>query len=682
MKRVITTLCLLFALSIVLTACSGGGGGDGTPAPAAPTGVTAQAGDGQVTVSWNAVSEATSYNIYWNNAAGVTTTDTKVVGAASPYVHTPCTNGTPYYYVVTAVNDSGESGLSAEVSATPQAPAPGVPANVAITAGNGQNTISWTAVTGASSYNIYWSNTPGVTTSSTKITNATSPYAHGPISNGVAYYYRVTAMNGGGESGLSSEVSAMPHMPAPGAPLNVKAVQGAQKITISWDPVSGATSYNIYWSNTADVTKANGTKIANVTSPYLHPHLSPGNYYYVVTAVDANGESTESLRASMPVNLITFVTSTTGNGNLGSWPDAVSVGKTGIAAGDAICQARALASGLTGTFKAWLSDSQDDAYCRITGFSGMKGSNCGQTALPVSAGPWVRTDGFPFGDTIDKIVDTNWYAPTTQKVYAPLVYDEFGTRLTSVRQVWTGTYIDGTAYSGLTCTNWTSAAAANYARGGLTDGTAQLWSVSGYPYCNYTTVSLDCFQTGAGPNLPNFRSAGKIAFVTSVSGTGNLGSWPDAAAAGKTGVAAGDAICQARAAAAGVANSAQFKALLSSGPTGTINAIDRFTSNGPWVRLDGVTVANSKAELIGGSLFSSIHQTEVGTYLGYGLYAWTGTKANGTIDGANTCNGWTDGTSGALGTRGAVALTDAGGWLNFSTNYPCNIVQYLYCLED
>jgi hypothetical protein len=195
-------------------------------------------------------------------------------------------------------------------------------------------------------------------------------------------------------------------------------------------------------------------------------------------------------------------------------------------------------------------------------------------------------------------------------------------------------------------------------------------------------LSLYCFQTGNGPGLPNFGTTGKKAFVTSTNGTGNLGSWPEAVAAGKTGIAAGDAICQARAAAAGMANSAQFKAWLSSGPTGTINAVDRFTSSGPWVRPDGVIVANSKTELIGGQLFSSISQTELGTYLGYGLYAWTGTKANGTIDGANTCNGWTDNTAGLSGTDGGTAMTDSGRWSIFGSPDTCNTVQYLYCLED
>jgi inhibitor of cysteine peptidase len=90
------------------------------PGPPAPTGVSASAGNGQATISWNAVSGATSYNIYWSTTSGVTkTSGTKITGAASPYSHTGLINGTTYYYIVTAVNSFGESSESSQVSATP-----------------------------------------------------------------------------------------------------------------------------------------------------------------------------------------------------------------------------------------------------------------------------------------------------------------------------------------------------------------------------------------------------------------------------------------------------------------------------------------------------------------------------------------------------------------------------------
>jgi hypothetical protein len=90
-------------------------------APSAPINVTATAGDGRVTISWDSVTGATSYNIYWATYSGVSKTSYEGVlsDATNRYTHTGLTNGTTYYYVVTAENSYGESEESDEVTATP-----------------------------------------------------------------------------------------------------------------------------------------------------------------------------------------------------------------------------------------------------------------------------------------------------------------------------------------------------------------------------------------------------------------------------------------------------------------------------------------------------------------------------------------------------------------------------------
>ncbi len=113
-----------FLLAVSLSACSGGGGGGGGTGggSSAPTGVVATPGNGQVTLSWSGVTGATSYNIYWSTSSGVTTINgTKITNAPNPYTHTGRTNGTTYYYIVTAVTPSGDGDASAQVSATPVA---------------------------------------------------------------------------------------------------------------------------------------------------------------------------------------------------------------------------------------------------------------------------------------------------------------------------------------------------------------------------------------------------------------------------------------------------------------------------------------------------------------------------------------------------------------------------------
>jgi phage-related tail fiber protein len=75
-----------------------------------------------------------------------------------------------------AANDGGFSLTTVEAFSTSSIP---VPSGVAATAGTNQASLSWNAVAGATSYNIYWSNKAGVSTTgnNTKITSVTSPHA-------------------------------------------------------------------------------------------------------------------------------------------------------------------------------------------------------------------------------------------------------------------------------------------------------------------------------------------------------------------------------------------------------------------------------------------------------------------------------------------------------------------------
>jgi Fibronectin type III domain/PKD domain len=86
---------------------------------------------------------------------------------------------------------------------------------------------------------------------------------------------------------------------APNPPANLAATPHNARVTVSWNPVSGANSYNLYWATTSGVSKATGTRVSGATSPYNHTGLTNGTtYFYVVTAVNANGESRESAQAS------------------------------------------------------------------------------------------------------------------------------------------------------------------------------------------------------------------------------------------------------------------------------------------------------------------------------------------------------------------------------------------------
>jgi fibronectin type 3 domain-containing protein len=275
------------------------------PGPAPPIDISTTAGDGQITVNWETVADATSYNIYYGVNPGVTkTTGTKIANATSPLAITGLANGTTYYVVITAENASGESIESSEMSATPSAAPlpPGAPTGVTAAAGDRQATVSWTAVAGATSYNIYFSTSSGVTkTTGTKIANVSNPQTVTGLTNGITYYFVVTAVDSTGESKESTEKYATPSATIlpPARPSGVSATPGNSQVTVSWNPVASATSYNIYYSKTSPVTKTSGSKISNVTSPHVVAGLTNGTtYYFVVTAVGEGGESAESIEKS------------------------------------------------------------------------------------------------------------------------------------------------------------------------------------------------------------------------------------------------------------------------------------------------------------------------------------------------------------------------------------------------
>jgi hypothetical protein len=89
------------------------------PPPAAPTGLTATAGDTQVSLTWNTVAGAASYTIKRSTTSGGPYTTIQSNVTTTSFTNTGLTNGTTYYYVVSAVNTQGESANSSQVSGVP-----------------------------------------------------------------------------------------------------------------------------------------------------------------------------------------------------------------------------------------------------------------------------------------------------------------------------------------------------------------------------------------------------------------------------------------------------------------------------------------------------------------------------------------------------------------------------------
>ncbi len=251
----------------------------------APTGLAATAGNAQVSLVWNSVTNATSYQIFRNGSLLGT-------AATTSFVDLTAINGITYSYAVKAVNGSSVSALSTAVSATAVAPTIAAPVGVTATAGDAQVAISWTAVAGATSYQVLRN---GVVIAAP----ATNSYIDTGVVNGTTYSYTVKAVNGTIVSVASTAASATPTAPlsqlaAPtGLVANTATALNTGAFRLQWNAVAGATGYEIYKDGVLL-----GTSATNTYTPTA-PTFGAANSYYIVAT---NGVPTF---ASLPSATIT-----------------------------------------------------------------------------------------------------------------------------------------------------------------------------------------------------------------------------------------------------------------------------------------------------------------------------------------------------------------------------------------
>ena len=212
-----------------------------------------------------------------------------------------CIKLTDVYYDGTAsdwakitIEEGNEDLTNATLHCAKSAPtAPVVKIGNSATSGKPQ--LTWRAVYGATSYRIYRSTSRGSGYSLLGTTTATS-YTNTGAKAGTTYYYRVKACNDAGLSPYSNVVSGKVKSvtPKPAAPV-VKIGHSAAsgKPMLTWNAVSGATSYKVYRA-----TSQNGTYslLGTVTTTsYTNTGAKAGTtYWYKVKAVNSAGESAYS----------------------------------------------------------------------------------------------------------------------------------------------------------------------------------------------------------------------------------------------------------------------------------------------------------------------------------------------------------------------------------------------------
>jgi fibronectin type 3 domain-containing protein len=169
--------------------------------PGAPT-LSAAGSGSQVTLTWSAVANASSYNVLRSTTSGG---ETLLVGGRTGTTYTDTTTaiGTRYYYEVQAVNGNGTSGNSAEVSVTPLS----APTGLAATAQTNRVLLTWTDTSGgaATGFAVQRSITSGGPYSTIATGVASTSYIDHTVYDGTAYYYVVEALNSSATSSASAQ---------------------------------------------------------------------------------------------------------------------------------------------------------------------------------------------------------------------------------------------------------------------------------------------------------------------------------------------------------------------------------------------------------------------------------------------------------------------------------------------
>ena len=308
------------------------GSNTGYRALSAPTGVSASDGTttNGVIVTWGAVTGASYYQVSRaDTLAGAKT----VLGSwqtALAYTNTTALAMTNYYYFVTAAVD-GSGGYGSAYSAGDVGyralPVPAAPTGVSATDGTSTNliTVSWTAVSGASSYEV-WRGTTSSSASATSLATGVSAltYSDSTASPGTRYYYWLKAVNTSGSSSFSASDTGYLGLSSPTA---VSATDGTSTttVTVTWTAATGAVSNEVWRGTTANPASATSLATGITTTTYSDTSANPGVlYFYWLKAVNVvstsafSGSNTGYRALSAPTG-VSASDGTTTNGVIVTW---------------------------------------------------------------------------------------------------------------------------------------------------------------------------------------------------------------------------------------------------------------------------------------------------------------------------------------------------------------------------
>lgn len=252
-------------------------------------------GSDEVDLSWKAPKDANSYNIYRSVNSSSKTFELVGSSKTSAFVDRGLTAETQYYYKVSAVNNNGEGALSSTIRAKTKGKSPDGVANLNISEiSTNALVMTWGVVNDARSYKIYRATSvDGIfkvigTSSKPSFTNKS-------LTPSTKYYYKVSAVNTNGEGPLSAAVMGLTKGIPPVQVSKLKMANAtSDRITLTWQVANTATNYSVYRSSLSSTSSF--VLVGTCSDPtYTDANVTPSTtYYYKVSAVNENGEGSQS----------------------------------------------------------------------------------------------------------------------------------------------------------------------------------------------------------------------------------------------------------------------------------------------------------------------------------------------------------------------------------------------------
>ncbi len=283
--------------------------------PAAPTGLTAERGDGggEVALTWDDPNNDTITGYQVSTDGGTTFTDipNSAHGEANAtgYTVTGLTNGTEYTFKLRAVNLSGAGAASLEATATPLWPAP---ENLAAAPGDGQVVLTWdTGDPGIARYKVstYYthidSEDPLLETFLSPGSEDRTTVLIPGLTNRTDYTFTVQAVDTSGDdtviTGRAGSVDARPIAP-PAAPVISSVGPGYRKVALVWDNPNDSSITKYQYRTDVGATFADISDSSATTTAYTVTGLTNGTAYRLaVRAVNASGEGDAATVIARPI---------------------------------------------------------------------------------------------------------------------------------------------------------------------------------------------------------------------------------------------------------------------------------------------------------------------------------------------------------------------------------------------